>query len=332
MSIIKFSNGVGLTPEDLLVAGAISAGIADVRKKPWLLDFCFSWLYNDELSKSLYGEKEIEAIKRWFSVTDIFVSPVTMKMDVPQFPLVTVHLDQATEDRRTIGDVHYNPEDEVPGEEVQVNPQKILGPLNAIYDSETGIVTIPEGQSSYNIFAGCLLVDKHTNIAYPIVSVQSTTEFTIEPGQVANFTGSWISPFNNLVNVSLESITYRHSYSIRVFTQDPKELMHLSMIIRFILMRYKQEYLEKRGLESSSFQYGGMYNASEIFGGRGGEFIFGQNVSLVGLVTETFPKGFYPKIQGLVVKGLMFETTSESPSALLGDLEAQGWSGEPDDI
>ena len=328
--MIKFSNGVGMTPEDLLVAGAISAGIADVRKKPFLLDLCFSWLVNDELSKSLYGEKEVEAIKKWFFSTDIFVAPVTMRMDAPQFPMVTVHLEQASEDRRTLGDVHYLPEDEVDGEQINVNPKKIADNLSPSYNSVTGVVVLPESQANLNIYTGTLLVDRNTGVAYPIISVQSATEFTIEPGANANFSNSYIAPFSSLVNVELESITYRHTYSVKVFTQDPKELMHLSMIIRFILMRYKQEYLEKRGLESSSFQYGGMYNAADIFGGRGGEFLFGQNISLVGFVTEVFPKGFYPKVQGVLVSGLQFATQVESPGAILDQLEGQGWSGEQD--
>ena len=108
--------------------------------------------------------------------------------------------------------------------------------------------------------------------------------------------------------------------------------MHLGMILRYILYRYKETYLEARGLTRSVVQFGGIYYASELFGGRGGEMIFGQNYSVATVTHECWPKNYYPKIQGVVMSGLKFETDQASPEGLLPELEEQGWWGEEDPI
>jgi hypothetical protein len=133
-------------------------------------------------------------------------------------------------------------------------------------------------------------------------------------------------------NVDLSGIVL--IYSIKVFIQnDPQQLMYLSTIVRFILMRYKEILLEDRGFERTTIMMTGPQDATGAFPQSGdGEYVFSQMFTLTGFVRESWPKAISPALQGIIIHGLEFITGTQSPSSMLTTLEEQGWWGSEDPL
>ncbi len=329
--MIKSNFAYGMVPEDLLVLGAIKAGIEEIRNNLWLLDYCYNWIAQDDLTNRYYGDKEKQAAKDWFIRNEINVSMSTRVDDI-KLPLVTVELVSRNEDYATLGDINYDTSEEIASKEIVKQPQIILGPITPNYDKATGIVTLPANTNTLFIFENQVLVDSVNNVGYAISRILSNTTFEIEADKNPNFTNSYIAPIDDLLVVSLESVLSKDTYSIKCFANESRYLMYLTALIRFICYRYKQVFFEKRGLDRQVLSMQGPYNASAIKGPESQELIFGQNIQLIGYVREYWPKMIDSKIQGMVFSGLKYIGGSVSPVSIYPELKNQGWWQQDDPL
>lgn len=328
--MIKSNVAFGIVPTDLLIVEAIKAALDDIRKNPNLLDWCFNWFLNDDLTKKVYGAKELMRPKEWFLKHEINVAP-SIRLGDPKLPLVSVNLKNITEDDATLGDVNFDTQEEVPASEVSISPQISLGPFTPQeYDPTTGLVVLPDGETTSVLFAGMILVDTVNNVGYRIEDIVDTTSFKIEIGVNANFTNAYIAPMDSFMVAKIESIVFRHNYVINCFAaNEPIYASYLHSIVKFAILRYKESLLERRGFDRTSINSTGIYQVKE-FGTA--EFVFSQDINMTGYVREYWPKLIDQKIQGIKLNGIEFIGGLVTPSPMLGDVEAQGWWSDVDDL
>lgn len=217
--MIKSIYAHGMVPSDILIRGAVVAGLEDLRKNTFLLDYVFMWYRNDDLTNKTYGDTERQRAKNWFLNTEIFVS-MNYRADDVKFPLVSIGLQSSSEDMATLGDINFDTREDVPSSEVSTAPNLLLGPLTPLsYDSVTGIVTLADNLTTENVFENAIFVDTTSGIGYPIIQVNDGNTFKIATDIVANFTNSFIAPIDNFYVASLESCLFKQTFSIKVFAQ-----------------------------------------------------------------------------------------------------------------
>lgn len=327
--MIKSAKAFGIVPADLLVAGAMSEALEDLRRNPWLLDYCFNWYSGDELTAKFYGDSAKMRAKEWFLKHKISIVMSTMLVD-PKFPLISINLQSAVDDVATIGDVNMDPTESLTPEQQNVQPQVILGPFTVSdYDSVTGLLTFPTGVTTANVYEGQIIVDTKSNIGYTILAVNDENSIVIETDLNANFTNCYIAPIDSFYVTSLESMSFRHTYTIKCIAQsEPLYASYLHAVVRFILLRYKQTLLEDRGFDRTTIISGGIYEANPIIKV---ENTFAQDITLTGYVREYWPKIVSSKFQGVKLYGIEVIGGSATPLAVLPEYHDQGW-GNPGDF
>lgn len=336
--MINPPTSAGFIPHDLLIAGAISRAIKDMRENPWQLQWLFHWFALDEATNKFFGTAEKKAAIDWFLKNEINVAPSFLRTDDIKLPMIVIELQSSMEAQAQLGDINPDTSEEITAteaKEVKKNPQIVLGPFTPkSYTPSTGTVELPTGTTS-NLYEGMIYLDTNNNVGYPITAITSDTTFTIEEDVTANFTNSVVMPIESVLVASLESCEYKNTWSIKCFAQnEPRYLTYLVMVVRWILAgRYKQELLEKRGLDRSVVNLGRPYDASAVvYGHDSKEVVFGQDVTLTGFVREYWPKMIDGKVNGIKIQGLEFIGGTVSPLALLNQLNAQGWWNEEDPL
>lgn len=319
----------GIVPSDILVKTAIEAAINDLRQNPWLLDYVFSWYPNDTLTSQSpnYGESQRQKAKDWFLKNEIFIS-YNYRSDVPKFPMISVGFQSSSEAESTLGDINYDPSDELDESNVGISPKPIIGPFSVLnYDKATGQVTLPDTVTTDNIFTGMVLVDPETNTGYPISDIIDSQNFIIDANITANFSNAYISPIDNFYVATVESCWFKNNFKISCLCQnDAVEALYLEQVVLFILLRYKEQLLEGRGFERSTVNSGPLYLYQE----NDIEFIWGKDITLSGYVRHVWPKTISPKIQGISINSVKIIGGSATPPGLLDQVQLQGWKMEND--
>lgn len=310
---------LGMVPTDLLIKKAIEAAFEDMRANPFLLDYCFAFFKNDDLTSKEFGDKERNRAKEWFLSTKIAVS-MDYRIGDPTFPLVTVSLQNSTEDFATLADINSDVSEEVPASEVSVNPQIILGPFSPkVYDSTTGIVTLPDNLNTDDVFEDMIYTSSANNNGYVIREVIDASNFRIDEDVVDNFTNSYVAPISSFYVTQLESVQFRQVYTIKCFVQnDPLYLLYLNAVTEFALLRYRQTLLEARGFMRSTISSGSFYQ----FKDTGSDLVFGRDITLTGFVFQTWPKLISSGTNGVQISGINILSNSVTPLNLMDE---QGW-------
>ncbi len=328
---MKRSAAKGIFQSDIIVRTAIAAALDDMRSKPWLIDFVFQSLLDDDLTRKYYGEDEIALVKDWFINTEI---PIRMafSLDTIQAPMIAITLTESAEDAASLGDIHYETHEDIdPTDIAVVKPIFVFTP--AAFDASTGLVTLPAKLTTANVFPGMIVREKGSSKTYVIDSVESDSTFIIlgtdkAPLTLAVLTKASMEPSSQTQIVSLESILYREGFRLDLFVSgNHTHLLYLHTILVFALNRYKQSLLEARGFERSSVSSAslGKFERNE------GEIIFTRSINLNGYVRQYWPKEIHGKIDGVVTGGngtLGIQILGPQASHdSLAQIEAdQGWS------
>lgn len=324
----------GIFQGDIILRTAVIEAFNLIRKEPWLLDIAFQSLLQDELTRATYGEKEMEEAKEWFIKTEIPIS-LTYRFDSLVTPLIALSLEDESEAEATLGDVHYEPQEEIVATEIVVQPEPIVGPFTpASYDSVTGYVTLPASLSTTNVFENMILFDVKANIGYVIQEVINGSTVAIAKDVRANFTKAVIAPRSSLRWLHTESIAERHSARFDIFvSSNPTHLLFLHTILKYCLYRYKQDLLEARGFERSSL---GSTGVRVLNGPKESEIIYTRTINMSGYVRQYWPKELKGKIDGVIIGtdavGMKIKDGPASPDAILPDVQNQGWQMEDDDF
>ncbi len=297
-NISATTKALGIHQSDVIIRSAIVEGIADLRRNPWLLDYVFASLAQDELTKKAYGESEISQAKKWFLKTDI---PVFMDTRVgsAKLPAITIGIQESVEDEKTHGDVHY----EV-SEETEAEWPLLAGPFSPTsYVAATGTMTVPTSITDELVLTPGMFVVDGGGTSHLIVDVVLNEDFSppvfevsLAPGTVADFRNAVIKGSKPKLITTLESLSFRETYSIEcVVDSQVIHATYLHSIVVFILLRYKQTLLEARGFERStiSSQKLSAYKATE------NELAFSRMMAITGYVRQYWPKSVDGRVDQL---------------------------------
>lgn len=280
---------LGIHQSDIILRTAILAGIADLRANPKLLDYVFASLPRDPLTFREYGEEQVALAKKWFLSQDF---PVFMntRVDESKIPCITIALQGSAESAATLGDVHYQIEED----DSNTSPIVYYGPFTPTYAPTTGTITTPE---ALDVFPGMLFQD-NTGATYEIQDVLDPYTFTIEPNTMLDVRdGKIVSAYKR--TVTLESLEFRETFEIGCHAvSEPVYLTYLHSILIFILLRYKENLLESRGLERTTVTSGPVVLNTAF---ATSQPVFTRMVTLVGFVRQYWPKHVQNPVEGVVI-------------------------------
>lgn len=282
----------GIFQSDIIIRTALMEALADLRRNPWLLDYVFASLRQDELTRVVYGEREIETAKRWFLRTDVPVFMVTRQGE-PQLPGISIELQESVETEQTLGDVNFQPTELVNSEW-----PILAGPFTPVeYDGGTGRLVLPSSIGEEVVVVPGMIVVDRVGGQYPIVSIDAGGVVFLVPDTVADFSGAMLRGATPRLVAHLESVVCRETYLIGCHVQGkPIYLTYLHSIVVFALWRYKQVLLEARGYERSvlsSTRFERNHGFSDT------ELAYSRYVSVTGYVRQYWPKLVTERIGGV---------------------------------
>lgn len=285
------TEATGIAQSDVLIRCAIIEALADLRRNPWLLDYAFASLAQDQLTKNVYGLKAIEQAKKWFLKTNL---PVVMNTRIgdPAAPAISIALMESVEAEQTHGDVNY-----IPTEDTEADWPVLFGPFSPTkYTAATGTMVLPATVADELVVAPGMVIVDSVGAVHEIINVFDdgaeapavpVTSISLLPGTVADFRRTYIKGTKPLLVTSIESVQFRETYSIGCHVMgEPVYLTYLHSIVVFILLRYKQDLLEARGFERSSVSS----SQAQRDNSTENEIFFNRYLSITGYVKQSWPK------------------------------------------
>lgn len=311
---------------DILLRTMLEAGINDLRKNPWILDDVFGGLAGDPLSKVEYGFKEVKAAKAWFMGNNISVY-LPYRIDNPVMPCVSILQESVSEmkDRASLSDEGMV--EDIEPRSATTQPQSVVNPFTpAGYDSEKGIITMPEELDTDQMAPGQFLVSARSGKAYAVKELLGLRDFSIAPGIVDDFEGCYVVPPTSLWNLHRELAFMAEQYDIGVHaSSDPVQAMWLRAVVMYIMLRYREAYLEARGFEISNINAGPIALNPNF----GKDRVYSSSIKLEGQVEGSWVKFIAPKLAA--VRGeVVIADGPKTPPAYIEQAKNQGWKMEGD--
>jgi hypothetical protein len=289
----------GILQTDVILQSAIAEGLRRLRSGDQkFFEAIFANLRNDRLTRQTYGDKEIARIKEWFCGGDGHAPvnvPVFMnyRRDELRWPCVTIGLMESTEAEQTHGDVHYQHVESVPLSDIDWPP--IAGPFAPDqYAPSSGLMVIPPSAlGTITPSPGMWLVDA-VGAEHLIQDVVDDNVIALDPGTTADFRSCYLKGANPRLTQTIESVNMRETYQITVWASGESiYLTYLHAIVQFLLLHYKQELLEGRGLERTVIS-SGPFSFDPQFAP---EIIFKRTINMVGYVRQIWPKKFVETVE-----------------------------------
>jgi hypothetical protein len=311
----------GIFQPDVIIRTALLAGIKDIRANPWLLNYVFNSLPQDALTTGEYGASAVEEAKKWFLDNDVKVS-LDVRLDQAVTPCVTIGLMSHDEVENTIGDVHYEPVEEA-GSDWPV----LAGPFSpTAYSQATGIMSLPASVTELvSLSTQMVIVDARGN-SYPITEVFDDGSISIQQNTVADFSNAVVKAAKTPMLVAIESASFRDTYQIGCHAAgEPIYAIYLQSIVEFILLRYRESFLEARGFERSAVAAGDFHKRDDL---SEPESFFSRYITLTGYVRNSWPKG----------RGYRMLSSSGTVQIIDGqhvpvdDPTTQNWVGDLDNV
>jgi len=256
-SVLPPTEALGVQQGALIIKSFLDLSFAALRgEHSWALDYIFKNVEYDLATNSTnpavnagpYGKSWAEQAKKWFLSTDIPVYwNVALESDGP--PMITLALLNAQQQYETLGDIHYNPT-----ETVNLPPQAVTEPFTPVsFDPATGTMVLPDSLANAYIFAGTMAVKTASGNQYPIFAVIDGG-LELADGINDDFTNCTVIQPNPNGLLTLESTRMKETYGIMLHViSEPWHLIVLDSIVAFCLMAFKEDLLEGRGFEMSSF-------------------------------------------------------------------------------
>lgn len=321
--ITTTTKSVGIHQSDLILRTALMEGLRDLRRSPYLLDYCFASLAQDALTKDQYGRAQIDQAKNWFQKTSIEVFH-DVRLGKIDFPCISISLLASAEDETTLSDV--DPEVE---EDADQQWPVLYGPFTPTnVDLDTGEVTLPS-KSSILLAAGMQLVTRGGQ-AHNITDI-TNTGVIIAPNTILDLTDATIRGSRPAQRLTLEGSWFKEAYRLGVHVQgEAVYLVYLDSIVRFVLLRYRQRLLEARGFERSTIAATDMIKNEQLEN----ENTYSRYIDVTGFVRQFWPKDLVDKFVSvgtiLQVQDGNHVPVSDIPvDSVVTDLN---WVGDLDDI
>lgn len=277
-----------------------------MRQKPFLLDFIFENLiaYDDDIAKN-WGQKEIDRAKKFFLSTDIDIR-MQYNNDTIKTPCVSIELrnSQEIKDKAILGDIAAPVFNETIDDFNYVNqPRNLSGTFpSVVYDSDTGLVTLPGGFTTDLIFAGQALYAPKSQTEYLIskINLANSNSFYIENGVVDDFANGYITPAYQSLKVIREIAYFQENYVFKVMVLgDAAELIWLHTIISYLALKFRREKLERKNIFVSSIASGPVEQADPSQ--YGGQNFYYREISMDAITEVTWVKEISDYIEGTTV-------------------------------
>jgi hypothetical protein len=284
----------GIAQSDVLIRTAIVRSLERLYADPSQLDHVFHSLAEDEETRAVYGEKQIELAKNWFLTSHV---PVFMAFRVAeeQIPCITISLQESVEAEQTHGDVHYIPQEETAGDWPVLSGK--FTPL--AYSPVSGIMVLPSGLMGDQLIAPGMFVLTRDGRKYEIKENLGDDEISLAPNTVGDFVNAVIKGARKRYVTTIESVFFKETYQIGIHVQnEPAYLLYLHAIVMFCLMKFKQDLLEARGFErsvisSTDFRRNQEFDVEEVFS---------RFINITGFVQQSWPKDVRPMIDVVNLK------------------------------
>ena len=197
------------------------------------------------------------------------------------------------------------------------------------YNSVDGTMTLPTGENTNKMFVGQFLVSKKSGKAYIIRKLVGLTQFQILAGTTDDFTNCYIAPPTSLWNLQKELVFLDETFAIGMHAESNlNQALWLRQIGQYIMLRYKEAYLERRGFGLSTFNVGDIQQNPHF---NGTEMVWSCMMSLMGQVQADFIKYAAPKLQG-IKGGIFIIDGPKTPKAYQEQAADQGWEMVGDEI
>jgi hypothetical protein len=301
---------IGIFQSDIIIRSAIMQGLAEIRAKPYLLDFCFASLTQDQMTQNDYGQATIDRARNWFLSQQIPVKLNTTNNPPTTFPAISIQLVSSNEDVKTHGDVNYDPT-----EDNTMQWPILFGPFDAVsYTPSTGVLVLPAAVSTALFLSpGQLIIDK-TGGMHVISAVNDDVTVVIEKNATNDFTSAVVKGQAPALITSIESVVFSETYQIGCHVMgEPEYLTWLHSIMVFILLAYKQTLLEGRGFERSVLS-SSEFSDNPMLGD--GTNVYSRFITLSGFIRQMWPGAIAQKITGTQVQevidggGVMFPASN----------------------
>ncbi len=281
---------LGIFQSDLIIRSALLKGLQNMRAKPWLLDYCFASLPQDEVTAKEYGQKTVDAAKEWFTQQEVAVF-LNTRVDNTKFPAISITLSSSAEDDASIGDVHYEPQ-----EDCDLQWPTLYGPFSSAgYDYATGQLTLPLDAGDKLILAAGMLVIDDAGDMHQIVEVVEDNVVVIAKGITNSMQKASVKAPPPAFTAAMESVLCRETYSLGVHVGGEVEhLIWLHSVVVFILLAYKETLLEARNFERSSISSSDAGINPNLSGET--ERVLSRYITLSGYVRQMWPKSIKQKI------------------------------------
>jgi hypothetical protein len=318
----KLPEAKGIHPSDFILRTAMLAALQDMRDNPDLLEWVFAAFKDDPTTKDEYRQKQIDEGKQWFLNTKIPVL-VYPRQDQIEFPCITLALRDSVEVENTTGDTHYMPE-----EEQENYWPDIVTFQPAAFDLAQGLITVP-AEAQGQVITSAMIVLDATGREFPVTAASDGNTIQIAPNPDGDFSKVTLKGPRNGYTMSLESASFRETYSVGCHAQgEVVYAMYLHAIVVFMLLRYRQELLEARGFERSTISSNEFIPDASYLEGK--ENVFSRYVQLNGFVRQYWPKYLNPKALS-VRTGFVVSGADRTPPTS-GKAQDQVWTGENDTI
>ena len=240
---------------DVIIKTAIELAIEDLKKQDWLIEDIFSDFIENPILAQKYGMKEIERAKEWIKSNKINYF-MKHRIDNEEFPAITISMGNSDEDEglATLGDNTICIETLDPSE-INKPIAFIVKPFNVVsYDSNTGIVEIPEGTEGYNFIGeGMLAVDPDTGNGWIINGKAGVNGFKIAENTQLDTDKLAVVPQYQAYRARRERIISQEQYNIGCHAHgDPAHLLFLFYLVKYALLRYREGLFEFNNFQLSS--------------------------------------------------------------------------------
>ena len=251
----------GTNTQELTLLNALRTAITDIRSKPWILPYILMDVLHEPLVTKY--QNELAKFSKWFMTYDLPVvyGAWLQTKEIPPFIAVRLISETEVKNLKGIGEENMTTDfeeetDFINSDKINAQPFNLVGPFSPNYSSTSGTVTLPVGFTTDDIFVGeCL---KSANGAlYPVLSIIDSTNFTITTDIRDNFTNSSIVFQNPNPYLSYNFFFFDQTFEIMCVTgADSAPLFWLTALVKFILLKYRRDLLEKYNLGLSSISMG----------------------------------------------------------------------------
>lgn len=283
----------GIAQSDILIRAAIVSALADMRAKPWLVDYVFAGLLQDGLTSSQFGQKQLRETRDWFLKTNVNIYH-GLGITEPELPAITITLQESSESDKTLGDIHYDTSEDFPSDNSSVAMPVLAPPFTPTsYDPVGGIITLPADiLASVYIYVGLQILDS-SGVRHTITDILDDDRIVVD-GNPTDYTNATLRYPEPAYGLMLESVHMKETYMLGVHVSGPPlYLLALHSVLVFALRRYKQSLLEARGFLESTLSSADFARSPAMQV----EATYSRYVTLTGTVRHVWPKDVVTKIQ-----------------------------------